>query len=207
MQATGIILAGGKSSRMGTNKAFLEVGNQAVIERIIAELSKIVSDLVVVTNHFAEYQSLGVPMTEDNWKGKGPLAGMEAGLLASKHDKNLVVACDMPFISVKLGQFLLEQLNQYEAAVPEINSRLHPLFAAYRKETVPSIQESLSEDQLKIRSFLHRVNSKILKEDELSGLGLDGASLYNMNNPDEYRQALQLAKQFKQDGQKGSDQR
>ncbi|PLR79013.1 molybdenum cofactor guanylyltransferase [Bacillus sp. V3-13] len=207
MQATGIILAGGKSSRMGTNKAFLKIGDRAVIERISAELSKIASDLVVVTNNFTEYQSLGLPMIEDNWKGKGPLAGIEAGLLASKHDKNLVVACDMPFISVKLGEFLLAQLDQYDAAVPEINSRLHPLFAAYRKEAVPAIQESLAEEQLKIRSFLHKINTKICKEEELSGLGLDEASLYNMNNPDEYTQALRLVNQFKQDGQKGSDER
>ena len=107
MKTTGIILAGGKSSRMGTNKALLTIDGKTVIERIVNQLEQIVDEIIVVTNPFHDYEFLQLPMVEDKWKGMGPLAGIEAGLNASTTERNLIVACDMPFISIELGKYLL----------------------------------------------------------------------------------------------------
>ena len=96
---------------MGKNKALLKIGGKTVIEHIAAELEKTVADLMIVTNTLEDYQFLNLPMVEDEWKGMGPLAGIHAGLKASKTDKNLVVACDMPFVSSKLGEILLGYLS------------------------------------------------------------------------------------------------
>jgi molybdenum cofactor guanylyltransferase len=191
LQAMGIILAGGKSSRMGKNKALLKIDGKTVIERIANELQKIVSDIIIVSNHFEDYQFLNLPMTEDRLKEKGPLAGIQAGLAESKNKKNLIVACDMPFISAELGAVLLQTLEQYDAAVPEVSGKLHPLFAAYRKETIEVMNRALEDEKLKIRHFLQMVNTKILTEEDFP-FPLNEKFLFNMNRPEEYEQALKL---------------
>lgn len=196
MQATGIILAGGKSSRMGTNKALLKINGVTTVERIVMELKKIVDEIIIVTNSFEDYAFLNLPMVEDHWKGMGPLAGIHAGLTASKTEKNIVVACDMPFISYQFGKLLLQNLAHYQAAVPEIAGQLHPLFAAYRKEVKGEVERAIQENQLKIRAILQHIHVKIVKDDEFENLGikLDETFFYNMNHPNEYENAINIFK-------------
>ena len=107
-----------------------------------------------------------------NGRAWDPLAGIQAGLNASTTERNLVVACDMPFISIDLGKYLLSLLDQYQAAVPEISGQLHPLFAAYRKDTLEAISKSLNENQLRIRQLLHTIHVKIIKNELLDSLGI-----------------------------------
>ena len=196
MNTTAIILAGGKSSRMGTNKALLQLNGKTVIEGIVEKLENIVDDIIIVTNTFEDYAFLHLPMVEDKRKNMGPLAGIEAGLAATKTERNLIVACDMPFISVELGQYLLSYLGEYQAAVPEISGQLHPLFAAYRKDVNEAVTQSLQENQLRIRHFLHHIHVKIVKKEQLQSLELENEELhfFNMNNPDEYRKASNVFK-------------
>ncbi|WP_338471094.1 molybdenum cofactor guanylyltransferase [Niallia sp. XMNu-256] len=196
MKTTGIILAGGKSSRMGTNKALLTIEGKTVIERIVESLEQMVDHIIIVTNHFSDYEFLQLPMVEDKQKDMGPLAGIEAGLSASNTEKNLIVACDMPFISIDLGKYLLTLLDHYQAAVPEIDGQLHPLFAAYRKQIVPRVAQSLSEKQLRIRQLLHTIHVKIVINEELTAQGISTEHIYffNMNHPNEYHQAMDLIK-------------
>jgi molybdopterin-guanine dinucleotide biosynthesis protein A len=196
MDTTAIILAGGKSSRMGSNKALLQLNGVTVIEGIIKKLENIVDDIIIVTNTFDDYEFLHLPMIEDLRLGMGPLAGIEAGLAATKTDRNLVVACDMPFISIELGAYLLSCLEEFQAAVPEISGQLHPLFAAYRKEVNGAVTKSLEENQLRIRHFLHTIHVKIVKKELLQSLELPNEEHYffNMNNRDEYHKALNLSK-------------
>jgi molybdenum cofactor guanylyltransferase len=197
LKTTGIILAGGKSSRMGANKALLKIGDKTVIERIVHQLNRIVDEIIVVTNHFQDYEFLQLPMVEDNWKGMGPLAGIEAGLNASSTERNLVVACDMPFISIDLGKYLLTTLAQYQAAVPEISGQLHPLFAAYRKDMCEAVSKSLNENQLRIKQLLHTIHVKIIKNELLNSLGISTEEIYffNMNHPNEYHKAINIIKE------------
>ncbi|MBY0123395.1 molybdenum cofactor guanylyltransferase [Bacillus sp. S/N-304-OC-R1] len=195
MQATGIIMAGGKSSRMGTNKALLMIDGKTVIERIVQELSKTVSDILIVTNTFEEYQFLGLPMVQDQWRDMGPLAGIHAGLSASQTVKNLVVACDMPFVSAGLGGILLNLLDQYQAAVPEIDGQLHPLFAAYRKDALGIILQFLQKRELKVRQFLNHIHCKLMTEADFPILQytFQEQHFFNMNHPEEFKKALKIA--------------
>ncbi len=194
MQATGIIMAGGRSSRMGRNKALLPIGGKTVIERIVMELSKIVSNMVIVTNTFEDYQFLGLPMVQDQWKGMGPLAGIHAGLSASSTEKNLVVACDMPFISSQLGGILLTLLDDYQVAVPDVSGQLHPLFAAYRKDTLGEIEKSLQNHELRIRQFFKHTKTKYVTEACLQKLHYhyQEQHFFNMNHPDDFERALKI---------------
>ena len=191
VKATGIIMAGGKSSRMGTNKALLKIDGITVIERIANELQKCVDEIIIVTNHFDDYRFLGYPMVEDIYKEMGPMGGIHAGLLASTTDKNLVVACDMPFISADLGNFLLKQLDDYQVVVPEIEDQFHPLFAGYKKELAPLIEEALKENQLRIRFFFKQLKTKTIYLEDITkeNITFNHENVYNMNYPDDYEQA------------------
>lgn len=195
MSTTGIILAGGHSSRMGENKALLKIQGKTVIERIADSLASYTSQVIVVANKQDEYRFLGLPLVSDKWIEKGPLAGIQAGLSASSTQKNLIVACDMPFLSVNLGRILLEELNSRQAAVPEMEGRLHPLFAAYRKDAKEAAEQALMNNQLRIREFLNEIDTAILRDEELKKRGFlaKDAYFFNMNHPDEYRQALKMA--------------
>src|SRR4051812_50149033 len=114
MGTTAIILAGGQSSRMGTNKALLQLKGKTVIEGMVERLENIVDDILIVTNTFEDYAFLHLPMIEDKRKGKGPLAGMEAGLAATQTERNLIVAFDMPFILVELGKYFISLFGGYK---------------------------------------------------------------------------------------------
>jgi molybdenum cofactor guanylyltransferase len=194
-KTTGIILAGGRSSRMGTNKALLKLSEKTVIEKISEELREVVSDILIVTNTFEDYQFLGLPMIEDQWKGMGPLAGIHAGLNSSNTEKNLITACDMPFISSELGNILLHLLDKYDVVVPKISGQIHPLFAAYRKDVHTEIEKSLQKQELRMSAFLKRMNTKIMSEEDLSEHNFSylDQHFFNMNHPDEFEIARKLA--------------
>lgn len=191
-EATAIILAGGKSSRMGTNKALLTIDGITVIEKIVNECKRITDNILIVTNTFADYQFLGLPMVEDKIKGKGPLAGIQAGLSVVTTEKNLLIACDMPFVSVEIGEQLLKELDNFDVVIPEIDGQLHPLFAAYNKSCLQAINKSLDDGQLRIRYFLDQVNVKVKTEEDFEQY-LDSA-FFNMNYPEEYDKATNMAK-------------
>ncbi|MGI8385830.1 molybdenum cofactor guanylyltransferase [Robertmurraya sp. P23] len=194
LSRTGIILAGGQSSRMGQNKALMMIDGVPVIERIANELEKISDELLIVTNTFHTYEYLNIPMVEDEQKGKGPIAGIQAGLKASRSEKNLIVACDMPFISLSLGEFLLEELEGYQAAIPKLDGRIHPLFGAYRKDALQAVSQSLERNELRIMCLLQNLHVRYISEDILrrKGIVVKDTAVFNMNDQIEYEKALKL---------------
>jgi molybdenum cofactor guanylyltransferase len=194
LSRTGIILAGGQSSRMGQNKALMMIDGVRVIDRIANELEKITDELLIVTNTFQTYEYLNIPMVEDEQKGKGPIAGIQAGLKASRSEKNLIVACDMPFISSRLGGFLLEELKDYQAVIPKLEGRTHPLFGAYRKDALQAVSQSLERNELRIMSLLQKLQVRYISEDILrrEGIHVKETAVFNMNDQIEYEKALKL---------------
>jgi molybdenum cofactor guanylyltransferase len=195
MEAAAIILAGGKSSRMGTNKALLKINEQTNIERIRDELAKHFSDIVLVTNHPDEYEFLGLNMTSDQYIDKGPLAGLHAGLEASPYDVNVLVACDMPFISGELAKFLADSCTDYDAVIPVIDGVQNPLFAAYHKRVAAIAAQKIESGRLAIKAMLDQLNVLYLSEETMGNFS--GESLartfFNMNKPEEYENAKMWA--------------
>ncbi len=192
MQATAFILAGGKSSRMGVNKALLPIRGKRIIEVIIDELIPFFPNLFIVTNDFETYDFLKVPLIKDEFQGKGPLAGIHTGLKKSCTDFNFFVACDMPFISGKLAHHFVQicALGHYEAVVPQINDKLHPLFSVFRKKTLLKIEQYLQLDHLRVRDLLGELNVYYINEKELSNIYVGNIEkiFYNMNEPTDYEQ-------------------
>jgi molybdenum cofactor guanylyltransferase len=195
MDACGIILSGGKSSRMGTNKALLKINQKPNIERVKEELEKLVTETVLVSNEPEAYQFLDVHTVSDVYPGQGPLAGIHAGLIASSKDANLVVACDMPFVSVELAGYLIDCIRDYDAVIPIINGKEQPLFAVYRKGISQEIEKCIKNNNLVVMHLLDQLNVRYIKEKELqqhSSISLDKI-FFNMNRPEEYEHAKKWA--------------
>lgn len=193
MKAGAIILSGGKSSRMGKNKALLPFNDKTNIERIRDELQSLFDDIILVTNDPESYEFLNLKSVSDEFPGKGPLAGIHAGLMASNYEENIVVACDMPFVSAELASTLVQNLKHYDAIIPVIGEKQHPLFAAYQKRIVPEIEACLKEDRLRVIHLLDKLNVSYLDENDLQVYS-DGSLeeiFFNMNVPEEYEEAKQ----------------
>ncbi|OCA82334.1 molybdenum cofactor guanylyltransferase [Bacillus sp. FJAT-27225] len=196
MKATAILLSGGKSSRMGTNKALLDIGGKPNIERIRDELAGIFDEIILVTNDPGQYEFLNVRTVADDFPGKGPLAGIHAGLKASSYDTGFVVACDMPFVSGDLAESLIRRLGNHDAIVPMIGGTHHPLFAVYKKSIIKEIQSCIEEGRLRIKDLLRNIDAVYIDKKELqtySAISLEKV-FFNMNHPEEYEYARKAVK-------------
>lgn len=190
MDAGLILLSGGKSSRMGTNKALLPVEGKTNIQRILDILGEQFIDRIIVTNKPEEYGHLHkkIKMVQDIYPGLGPLSGIHAGLLASKAEYNVVVACDMPFVSAQLAQLLVKKSPGYQAVVPRFNGMRQPLFAVYHKSMVEKIEQFLQGDDFRVNNLWEKVRMLWVEEDQLTHILYIERAFYNMNNRDEYEQ-------------------
>lgn len=191
--ATLILLAGGRSRRMGRDKALLPFGEEPLIRRIARRLEPVSAEVLVVSNRPEPYRELGFRVIPDppGWEGEGPLAGLCAGLQAAATESCLLVACDMPFASPCLARALLEELERgWEAALPSPGGREHPLFAAYRRSLAPRVAEALRAGVRRPADFLAGLPVRRLGEAEISRCGPPEQLLANVNRPEEYREAL-----------------
>ena len=188
----GVILSGGKSSRMGTNKSLLKIQGQPVIERILTELKSCSNEVMVVANQPDSYRFLGVKQAKDRYLDKGPLAGLETALYHSDGEIFMFAACDMPFISRDVYQYLLKQLNHYDAVVPIYDNRMHPIAGIYKKSVLPVIQAQIGKNDLRVKSFFEYIHVNYVR----NFAGIDDALLqkhfFNMNHPAQYEEAKLL---------------
>ncbi|MCL4426531.1 MAG: molybdenum cofactor guanylyltransferase [Firmicutes bacterium] len=188
---TGIVLAGGKSSRMKTNKALLSLGQRTIIEGVIETLRELFPEIILVTNTPEEYRFLGLPMVRDIYQGVGPLAGLHAGLQAASHAYSFAVACDMPFLNRSLIKFMREQRDNYAAVVPRIGELLEPMHAIYSKDCLGPIEAGLRSGQHKIISFYDLVPVRYIEQEEIARFGPVEETFFNVNTPEEYQLACQ----------------
>lgn len=195
MKAAAIILSGGKSSRMGTNKALLQINEKTMIERMTMELKRFFEEIILVTNEPDDYRFLDLKMVSDLFPGRGPLAGIHAGLMASECEENFVVACDMPFVSGQLAVVLVNKCRQYDAVVPVIDGKQHPLFAVFKKRIAEAAAQRIENNQLRVKDLLDGLNVLYVTEKELiTDRNMDLERIFfNMNHPIEYEEAKKWA--------------
>jgi len=184
---TAIILAGGKSRRMGLNKAFLKYGDTTFIEHQVMMLRKIFDEIILSANDENAYAGLKLTIVSDVIPEKGPLSGICAGLSRAKSSHAFVIACDMPFINEKLILYLKSQINGYDVVVPKTSRGLEPMHAFYSKNCIPPMYHCLEEGRLRIVDFFSEVKVKVVDEKEFAGLDASLQSLINLNTPDEYK--------------------
>jgi molybdopterin-guanine dinucleotide biosynthesis protein A len=192
--ATCIILAGGASTRMTGDKAFMEVAGRRVIDIQLEALRGMFDEILIVTNQerldWAKgYEEEGVRVVEEPVSGKGPLGGILSGLLLSSSQDNFVLACDMPFIKKEAVALVLERLAGHQVAVPRTAKGLEPLHAAYHCSCVPDIERQIELGDFKVTGFFHQVDVTEVPFEELKRFDETGRLLMNINSPEDMRRA------------------
>ena len=192
MKNSGIILAGGQSSRMKTNKALIKLNKKQMIEYIMVTLKSVVDEIIIVTNDPADYLDFNAVLVTDLIPKRGPLSGIHAGLKASSSQYSFVVACDMPFLSQALIGFMLAQSTGYDAVVPKIEGYYQPLHAVYSKFCVPHIEKTLLEGNFKVTAFYEHINIKYISEEDITPLADINKVFFNINDRDDLIKAEEM---------------
>lgn len=193
MQSSGIIMAGGRSSRMKFNKAFAQVGGKPVIQIIIDKLQPIFQELMIISNEPQLFTSFGLPIFQDVYPYLGPVGGIHSALVNASFDQMFILGCDMPFMNMQLVEYMLGKINNYDSVVPEIDSYLQPLAAVYNRSCLPIFSECLEHDKLKLTLIFSELNALVLKEDELQKFGRVREMFFNVNDPDALAEAQEIA--------------
>ncbi|HKM86422.1 MAG TPA: molybdenum cofactor guanylyltransferase [Terriglobales bacterium] len=186
----GFLLAGGKSSRMGSgiDKAFLDFGGQTLLDRALTVMGE-VCDRVVIVGDPARFAKCGSTRREsvvaDIFSGCGPLAGIHAALGYSSAQLNLVLAVDMPFVSRELLAFLFAVAENTDATitVPRSNKGLQPLCAVYRRDFRTAAEQALQAGKYKIDAAFFNVTVRVIEESELAAAGFSERNFFNVNTP------------------------
>jgi len=203
-KASAIILAGGKNSRIGKNKAFIELPTgETILQHTINILQEIFPEIIIVTNQSQDpefgkdaYLKFNAQVVEDLIKESGPLGGIFTGLCYSVSKHNFVVACDMPFIKPALIRLLLEESGNYDVVIPEIDGEVEPLFAVYSKNCISVMFEHLQKQNLKIRQVLGKLNLRKIGREEIDRLDPEHLSFFNINTQEDLKRAENLKRKM-----------
>lgn len=203
---TAIVLAGGQSRRMGTDKALLSLGGRTLIETVIATVSSLCNEVIVVSNAPESLQHLGVRLVSDIYPGKGSLGGIYTGLRQARTPYSLVVACDMPFLNLPLLRYMASLAPHADVVIPRASDpsrppargratvtakevNLHPLHAIYAQACQRPIERLLAAGELRIIDFFPAVRVRYVEEAEVDRFDAAHLSLFNVNTPDDLAQA------------------
>ena len=163
---TGIILAGGRSSRMGNDKGFVKYAGKSMIEYSL-EICRHLCDEILISTSNSRYAVYGYPLIEDEISGIGPLGGIYSALKQAGNNKTIVLPCDTPFLKQELIELLIENVNDADIIIPfteELN--MEPLCACYSKTVLSLMEKQIAEKDYKLQNLIEKASSKKIKIDE-----------------------------------------
>ena len=193
---TSIILAGGKSSRLGQNKALQIIDGKSLIQWVVDRIAILSTEIIIATAHGEAIpcsSAVEIKTVSDIYPGKGPLVGIYSGLIASSSSRAIVVGCDTPFLSISLLEYITQTCSTFDVIVPRIKNKLEPLCAVYSKNCSGSIQGLLEQDELRIRKLFSMVKVKYVEEDEINRFDPEHLGFFNINSQDDLERARKLA--------------
>ena len=193
---TSIILAGGKSSRLGQSKALQVIDGKSLIQWVIDRLAILSTEIIIVTAHGEAVpcsSAVRIKMVADIYPGKGSLVGIYSGLIASSSSRAVVVGCDTPFLRVSLLEYMTQICSTFDVVVPRIKDKLEPLCAVYSKNCSGPIQRLLEQDELRIIKLFSMVKVKYVEEDEINRFDPEQLSFFNINSQVDLNRARRLA--------------
>ncbi|HEY6001068.1 MAG TPA: molybdenum cofactor guanylyltransferase [bacterium] len=180
------VLAGGRSSRMGSNKALLEVGGRAMLARTAELLRPLVDDLFVSANDPAPYADLGLRVVPDVHRDVGAIGGIHAAIAAAAHPVVLCVACDMPHLAPAVLELLLgADAEGADALVPLVGGRPEPLLALYCRGALPGFERAIRGGRLRVVDALEGLRVRHVAERDLAAADPGLRSFVNVNTPSE----------------------
>jgi molybdopterin-guanine dinucleotide biosynthesis protein A len=188
-----IVLAGGEGKRLGTDKAFLRIGGRVLIEGILEKMARIGDEVIIVTNSPHRYRHLEARLVGDVYPGKGVLGGIYSGLRAARSDHSLVVACDMPFLDLRLLRYMILLSPGQDVVIPRVGGLTEPLHAIYSKRGLQPIERVLAGGGRKIISFFPEVRVRYVGEQEIKLFDPQYLSFFNVNTAADLEKARSLA--------------
>ncbi|MDP6685651.1 MAG: molybdenum cofactor guanylyltransferase [Candidatus Omnitrophota bacterium] len=180
---TGVILSGGKSTRMKTDKAFVKIGSKTMIEELISRLENKFSKLMIIANEKEKYAGLGIEVIKDIIPEKGPLGGIYTALVKSDSFYNFIFSCDAPFVNLDLIDYMISEREGIDIIVPRWNNRFEPLHAIYSKNCIEAIERQLGKNELKVTNFFQYVKVRVIDEKEISRFVSSQPFFANINTP------------------------
>lgn len=194
MRITGVIQAGGRSTRMGGEpKALLELGGKRIVERVVGALGAVLDELLVVTNTPERYAFLGLPMVADRYPEGGALGGIFSGLDAAGGDAAFTVACDMPFLHPDVIRLVLARAGEADVVIPRVEGQYETMHALYARACLAPMEARLRAGQLKITGFFPDVRVLDISSDAVARHRAPEIVFMNVNTPDELARARALA--------------
>lgn len=188
------ILAGGQSTRMGQDKAFLKVGDRRVIERVLSRVTPLSDDLFISTNSPQQYKQFGLRMVADVYPNKAALGGIYSAIHAARHHHVLVVACDMPFLNPELLRHLMKLAPTADVVAPLVAPpQPETMHAIYSKACLPAIKPRLLANKLRIIGFFDDVSVRYVERDEVEQFDPNLYSFINMNTPADWDKVKTIA--------------
>jgi molybdopterin-guanine dinucleotide biosynthesis protein A len=197
-RASAIILAGGRSARMGRPKATLPIGGATLIERTVAELARAFDDVVVVAAPEAEAIELpalgAATVVRDESAYQGPLGALARGLRAARRELAFACSCDLPMLRSEVAWWMLSLVGESDdAAIPRIGERLQPLHAVYRPRCAGAVEAMLARGERRLSAIADALSVRIVSEGEYRRADPEALSCFNINTPADYARALRLA--------------
>jgi molybdenum cofactor guanylyltransferase len=186
------IQAGGRSSRMGRDKALLPLSGKPLIEHVLQRVAGLGDEILITTNRPDDYAFLGLRMVGDRQPGAGALDGLLTALEAARGERVMLLACDMPFVSRPLLEHMLSIDSDAEVVIPKRGGRLQPLHAIYAASCAASVRKALKAGEKRMISFFPSVQTWIVEQEILDQYDPNGLSFFNVNTPEELTQAEQL---------------
>jgi molybdopterin-guanine dinucleotide biosynthesis protein A len=197
---TSIILAGGKSSRLGQNKALQIIDGKSLIQWVVDRLTVLSTEIIIATarGEAIPYSSpVEIKSVADIYPEKGPLVGIYSGLVSSSSSQAVVVGCDTPFLSVSLLKHMTQICAIYDVVVPRIKNKLEPLCAVYSKNCAGPIQDLLEQDELRIDRLFSMVRVKYVGENVVNRFDPKHLSFFNINSQADLDKARRMAAEKK----------
>ena len=199
---TGIILSGGKSSRMGQNKSLLKVGDKTIIERVRDLMKSLFPEVILITNELDIYKFLNLPSYEDVYTYKGPLAGIHSGLVHSSNETNFIISCDIPFINPEMIKYIIDFKTEKVITIAKADGYIQQLAGKYSMGCLNTAEEILEEyvnlenrnnDQVRRRcnvlKLIDKVGAEIISAESLTFYKKE--LFFNMNKVDDYNLLLE----------------
>ena len=190
---SGVILAGGRNVRMGTNKAFLTVGGERLIDRTAKLFQSIFPEVIVVTNDPLEYLDQDVAIATDIYRGKGSLGGIYTGLFYCSGSHAFVAACDMPFLNKSFIEYMIERVDRYDIVVPAQRKGYQPLHAIYSRNCLAPMKKLILENRLKVSGLYRGRKILSIDEDTIKMFDPEEQMFFNVNSPDDLARLSQSA--------------
>ncbi len=179
---------------MGTDKAFLPIGEERLIDRTIGTFKDIFSDVMVVTNTPLDYIDQDCTIATDIIKGKGALGGIYTGLFYAPCDHAFITACDMPFLNKNFIEYMIERCNNdHDIVIPELPEGFQPLHAIYSRRCLPAIKRMIGQDKLKITGFYKGLKTAVIPEKVIRQFDSEGKMFLNVNTQKEFKEVLLLS--------------